>query len=185
MNKKIIAIILAIVIIAGVSGTVAYHSLFMPASTEKPIPPTPTPPLLYNEANFPQYMNASQGTTQQLNLTLTSMCSSEIAIPIENLTINGYTSIINYDFAGGSPWNTSVQQTVFNYSFSLSQLILQPFMSNSTIITINLADNAAFGSYSLEIHYGNVMFLSAPKQYDISYSGSTSLVMRVAPNETP
>jgi len=58
--------------------------------------PHSTPILLYSETTYPEKINASQGTTQQLNLTLKSMCSSEIAIPIENLTIEGYTSAIRW-----------------------------------------------------------------------------------------
>jgi hypothetical protein len=172
----IISIILIVIVIVGLVVYFDYSSIRNKS-------PAGTPPLLYSN-NFPQPINASQGTTQQVNLTLTSYQSPEIAIPIENIMIAGYTSAIYYGFNGTSPWSTSAQETVFNYSFSLSQLILQPNMSNSTIITINLANNAPLGSYSLDIHLGKIIFLSPPGKYDVSYSEGIPLVMVVTPNET-
>jgi hypothetical protein len=168
----IVSIILIVIVIAGL---VVYFDNSSASKT-----PESTPPLLYLASI--SNINASQDTTQQLNLTLTSICSTEIEIPIENLTINGYTSATSYNGNVSSPWSTSLQETVLNYSFSLSQLILQPSMSNSTMITIHLAHNASLGSYSLDIDLGKIIFLSEPKKNDISYAESSSLVMVVTPS---
>ncbi len=182
MKRRYQYIISTILIVIVIVGLVVYFDYNQTSKT-----PASTPPLLYTSSFSPQIINASQGTIQQVNLTITSLCSTKIAIPIENLTINGYTIGISYNVNASSPWSTSVQERVFNYSFSLNQLILQPFKSNSTLITIHLTDSflqqpTTLGSYSLEINLGKIIFLSEPEKYDVSYSGSTSLVMVVTPS---
>ena len=183
MNRRYYMVISVILIAIVIVGLVVYSGY----SSNITKLPASTPLLLYISRISPQIINASQGTTQQVNLTFTSMCSTEIAIPIENLTINGYTIGISYNVNASSSWSTSVQETVFNYSFSLNQLILQPFKSNSTMITIQLTDSflqqpTTLGSYSLDINFGKVIFLSPPEKYDISYSGGFPIAMIVTPS---
>ena len=183
MNRRYYMVISVILIAIVIVGLVVYSGY----SSNRTKLPASTPLLLYISSISPQIINASQGTTQQVNLTFTSMCSTEIAIPIENLTINGYTIGISYNVNASSSWSTSVQETVFNYSFSLNQLILQPFKSNSTMITIQLTDSflqqpTTLGSYSLDINFGKVIFLSPPEKYDISYSGGFPIAMIVTPS---
>ena len=149
--------------------------------------PVSTPKKLYtytvsqqNPDTLTGAMNVSQGETQQVNLALSSMDSAEIAVPIESLTLIAYNNTVALN-----NWNTSlVQQSVFNYSFSLNQLTLQPGSSNSTTLTIKWADNAPAGKYTLDIDLGNVKFLSTPGKYDISYSESISLGIIVTPKGT-
>jgi len=152
--------------------------------------PASTPMLLYsynisiqNIGVAEDVINASLGSTQHLNLTLTSMSSMQILIPAENLKLTAFNSTIDYSNNWDtSSWNTSVtQESVFNYSLSLSQLILQPNVSNSTIVTINLANNAPTGRYALEINLGDVKFLSAHGKHDQSYGSSVWLGMIVTP----
>ncbi len=181
MKRRYYYIISIILIVIVLVSLVVYFDYSSASKT-----PASTPPLLYTPSISPQIINASQGSTQQVNLTLTSLCSTKIAIPLENLTINGYTIGISYNVNASSPWGTSVQERVFNYSFSLNQLILQPFKSNSTMITIYLTDSflqqpTTLGSYSLDINFGKVVFLSLPEKYDISYSGDFPFVMIVTP----
>jgi hypothetical protein len=93
MNRRysvIISIILIVIVIVGLVIYFDYSSIRTKSASE---PPAGAPPLLYSN-NFPQPINASQGTTQQVNLTFTSYQSPEIAIPIENIMIAGYTSAI-------------------------------------------------------------------------------------------
>ncbi len=215
MNKKIIAIILAIVIIAGVSGTVAYQSLIMPASTATPTPtptptltPTPTPtsrymvptpPLLYDDKISvinPQvtevsgyigfFNNVSQGLPLEVNVTFTSLTNLPIIIPIENLTVTYYNSTVDLHSWINNNINYSlIQQQAFNYFFSLNQLTLQPNMSNSTLLTINLAQNAPIGQYSIDINLGNVQAVNANENSQLlSYSGTLGLEIIVTPKTT-
>jgi len=182
MNRRHYMIISIILVVIVILGFVVYYD-YVSTRTKSTIEPLAgTPPTLYFSSVSPQNITASQGTTLLVNLTLTSYCSSEIAVPIKDFTINGYTGTTDYNYNGSSPWTTSVQETVFNYSFSFSQLILQPSESNSTFLTIQLANNATLGSYSLDINLGKIIFLSPPGKYDVSYSEITSLVMIVNPS---
>jgi hypothetical protein len=146
-----------------------------------------TPPLLYSYAvstpnagqisnvEGDEYINVTQGSTQQINITFTSLTSLQIAIPIENLTITTYTDINGYSF-----WASAAQPQVINYSFSQNQINLQPNVSNSTILTIKWANNAPIGTYTLNIDLGFLKFLSTPGRYDKSYSSSIWLGVNVS-----
>lgn len=136
-----------------------------------------------NTGGINDVINASQGTTLKMNLTLTSITSLQIAIPLENLKLTAYNSTIDYTNNWDSTgWNTSIiQERVLNYSFGLSQLTLQPNMSNSTTITIKVAENAPSGRYTLDINLGKIKFLTAPGKYDLSYSQGIWLGMIVTP----
>jgi hypothetical protein len=118
---------------------------------------------------------AGIGETQQINLTFTSHYSSQIAITIENLRLIAYNNTTDPKNWDTSNWNTSiVQEKVFTYLFSLSEITLQPNMSNSTIITLSLTNNSPMGRYALEIDLSN--------RYDnLSYSGSIPLGLVVSP----
>ncbi len=153
--------------------------------------PASTPIILYtsiisseNSASINDVLNASQGTNQEVNLTLSSITSAKIEIPIENLKLTAYNSTIDYgNNWDTNNWNTSlVQESVFNYSFSLSQLTLQPNMSNTTVVTIKWADSAPIGRYVLELNLGNLKFLSGHGMYDQSYGDSIWLGIILTPN---
>ena len=141
-----------------------YNSNNRPASTPAVMYTSNISPTisLQTTGGISNVINVSQGATQQINLTLTSLYSSQIvAIPIENLRLLAYNSAIDYKNWDTSNWNTSiVQEKVFTYSFSLSELTLQPNMSNSTIITLSLTNNAPLGRYALWVNLGDIKFLS-------------------------
>jgi hypothetical protein len=180
MNRKFYAIILIILTLIVVLGLA--HFIFFPSRLAG------TPIALYSSSISPQntglisnVFNATQGATEQIALTLTStMYSPQIEIPIESLKLIAYNKTIDYNNWDTSSWNTSlVQVKVFNYSFSPSQLTLQPNTPNSAIITIKLATNAPTGRYALEINLGKLKFLSPPGKYDLSYSAGVWLGMIV------
>ncbi len=100
-------------------------------------------------------MNVTQGATVQVNFTFTERFDIPVTIPLESLKIVSYKDTINLNWQ--APWNLSiVQERVFNYRLSPNQLTLQPLMSNSTVLTINLADNAPIGSYELALTTGKI-----------------------------
>ena len=157
------------------------------------IHPASTPIHLYNYTIYSNTgvatstLNATQGLTQQLNLTLTAMPSSlAIAVPIDSIKLTSYNSPIDY----GSNWDTRnwnkslVQESIFNYSFSLNTLNLQPNTSNSTILIINWANNAPTGRYTAEINLGSIKFLSTQEKYDQSYGSSIWLGIVITPKAT-
>jgi uncharacterized membrane protein len=191
MNRKYI-IPIAILIVAVVI-VLAYCSF-----TQK-ITPASTPPMLY-DCNLsvlnPQvtkvagynsfFNNVSQGLPLQVNMTFTSMATQPITIPIENLRVTYYSSTVDLHRWIDDNGNYSlIQQQAFSYSFSLSQLTLQPAMSNSTLLVINLAQNAPVGQYSIEINLGNVKAINANENSQLlSYSETIGLEMIVTPKTT-
>ena len=190
MNRKFYALISVILILIAVLGLTLF--IFFPSRLAG------TPIAMYSFSVSPQntglisnVFNATQGATEQIALTLTStMYSPQMEVPIENLKLIAYNSTIDYNNWDSSGWNTSlVQGKVFNYSFSPSQLTLQPNTPNSAIITIKLATNAPTGRYALEINLAKLKFLSPPGKYDLPYSEGVWLGMVVTPksnaNVTP
>ena len=182
MKRRYYHIITIIAIAAIIGIYVGYATRVQMAST---------PPLLYSyslsspsagqisnlEGN--EYVNVTQGSTQQINITFTSLASLQIEIPIENLTITSYTDSYNYSF-----WASSAQPNIINYSFSQTQINLQPHTSNSTILTIKWSNGAPTGTFTLNIFLGNLKFVSAPTKFDVPYSSSIWLGVSVNPKET-
>jgi hypothetical protein len=196
---KVVTVVSIIVIVAVIFGIiyVIYSSQFHPTGT-----PINTPIILYDHTvyvdNIATYtLNASQGLTQQLNLTLTAYESSPpIAVPIGNINLIAYNNTIDYSNNWDTRvWNKSlVQSSVFNYSIGLKTLTLQPNMPNSTLVTINWADNAPAGRYTAEIYLGNLKFLSTQGKNDQTapisftsgaYASSIWLGIVVTPKNQP
>lgn len=178
MSRRYYVIISIVLIVVVVLGFVyLYNSSNRPASTPAVLYTSNISPAISTQitGGVLNVIVAGRGETQQINLTLTSQHSSQIAITIENLRLIAYNSTIDNKNWDTSNWDTSiVQESVFSYSFSLSELTLQPNMSNSTIITLSLTDNAPMGRYALEIDLSN-------GNDELSYSGSISLGMVVSP----
>jgi len=149
-----------------------------------------TPPLLYSYSlsspttgqistlEYNEYVNVTQGSTQQVNVTFTSLASVQIEIPIENLTITSFTDSLGYSF-----WASEAQPNTINYSFSQSQIDLQPHTSDSTILTIKWSNSAPTGTFTLNIFLGNLKFVSNPPKFDVPYSSSIWLGVSVNPKE--
>jgi hypothetical protein len=151
-------LILAIVLAAIIVG-------FSPRHT--PITPISRPfPLLDGGVSSlgKEGMNVTQGSALQLNVTLTSLTDQELTIPIENLTLSGFNN---------TSWDTSVPQNkVLNYIFSTNQLVLQPHGSNSTVLTVNIAEDAPLGQYVFTVELGNGQ---------VTHVGGIGLTVRVTP----
>lgn len=183
MNRRHYVSILIILILVFVIFFEIYSHRFVPASTPK---------LLYDyEISPAEIVNTTQGATLQVNFTLTSMCSAKMAIPVElkllgyDSTIEGFDTLPTFGWGGGFDfWNTSVvQERVFNYSLSFGKITLQPQMSNSTIITISLADDAPVGRYLVFLYLGSIEFLSPPGEYEVSYGSDMEFGIIVTSNE--
>jgi len=92
-------------------------------------------------------MNVTQGSTLQVNVTLTSLTDQELTIPFENLTLAGFNN---------TAWDNSIPQNkLFNYTFSTNQLVLQPHESKSTVVTLEIAEDAPLVKYLFYIELGN------------------------------
>ena len=130
--------------------------------------------------------NTTQGSNQQFNLTLAPFGDgTKISLPIENITLTGYNSTISHDLYvnwNNQYWNKSlIQNTVFNYTCSVNPVILQSDTPVSTIITLQLANDAPVGRYTLDVTLGQFSFLSTPGKYDQSYAQTFTLFIIVNP----
>lgn len=127
--------------------------------------------------------NVSQGLSLQVNITLSSETTEPINVPMENLTVEYYNSTINYSavFPGGQNYDHAfIQEQAFTYSFAPNQVTLQAGMSNSTILTIELAQKAPLGQYTIGVNIGNPINAGGKK----SFSGELTIGMIVTPKTT-
>jgi aminopeptidase-like protein len=133
---------------------------------------------LYNWNISPEgIINATQGSTQEITLTFTSILDNrQTLIPIENLTLTYYNSHIDYSNWGTNNSLNFPQDRCFNYSFSQTQLMLQPLASNSTILTIKIANDAPIGMYAFFINLGKV---TANSESQINSALALQLAMAV------
>ena len=104
--------------------------------------------------------NVSQGSTQQVNFTLTSKSDRELLIPLDlklmviiSETYKGELDSLIYspDTPNHFHYNQSAQNKLFNHNFSPNQLVLQPYESNSTIISLEIVEDAPLGFYIFDI----------------------------------
>ncbi|MGD6851830.1 MAG: hypothetical protein ACQCN6_07215 [Candidatus Bathyarchaeia archaeon] len=109
------------------------------------------------------FVNVTQGSTWQKNITLILSLDEKVAIPFENLTILSYnkTSIL-----------PDSQEKILNYTFSDNPLILSPHEYNTTVLTVTMAEDAPVGRYVLIANLGNS---------NITNISAYSLVVRVNP----
>lgn len=103
------------------------------------------------------FYNVSQGSRLQMNVTFTSVSNQLVTISIENLTVTYFTSTVNLHSVTSGEGNYSIlQQSAFTCSFSPNQLTIQPYASNSTLLSINLTQNAPTGQYTIDMNLGQV-----------------------------
>jgi len=143
--RKTIALILAAIIVLIIASWVVYHTGNNPRST---------PPILMSfdaSSLGKEDMNVTQGSVLQINITLTSYSTQKTMAMIENLVLEGASDNPLHFVLGN--WNTSIPQSiVLNYTFSIAQLFLEPSQSNSTVLTVNIAEDAQPMVYFLEIN---------------------------------
>ena len=200
--------LIALIVIGVVVAMAVIMAVLFGLKSKHEIDVVPTPPLLYDFDISPQHIegikgtiNTTQGATVHINLTLTSECKAKMAIPIEPLRLTGYYKNVTSRWVTSFPWGEitpgenltekygdsppweipeiPIQEEIFSYSLSLNELTLEPGMSNSTIITISLADNVPIGGYSISLDLGEMEFLSAPGENYISYTHGMNLYLTV------
>jgi hypothetical protein len=150
-------IVIAVILVVGIIVAFAYFTHPHPIGTpivEFSINVTPS-----------STINAAQDVTQQINVTFTSFTTKTIAVRVGVLNLVEY-----YNNRTNSTAYSLSYENAFNYSFTQSTLILQPRMTNTTILTINIAQDAPVGKYHLDFDVAPVNEL---------YSVSVPLVMIV------
>ena len=109
-------------------------------------------------------MNVTQGSTLQVNVTLTSLTVQELTIPIQNLTLSGFNN---------TSWDNSIPQNeLLNYTFSTNQLVLQPHESTSVVVTLEIAEDAPLVQYLFTVELGNSQ---------VTHIGGISIIVGVTP----
>jgi hypothetical protein len=81
-----------------------------------------------------------------VNLTISSVADKELTVPLS-------LSLEDLGNVGWLPPLTA--EEVFNSTFKPNLLILQPHGSNSSLLTVNLAEAAPLGTYVFYIEMGN------------------------------
>ncbi|MGD2065940.1 MAG: hypothetical protein PVI43_02060 [Candidatus Bathyarchaeota archaeon] len=165
MNTRHLRIVAVIVVLAIISYTFSVL-VWMDNLT---IGPLDIQPLIdCKVSNIEDYtndyvFNLTQGSTQQVNFTLASKTDLILTIPLDFRLIAFRSETYNGELDSFIPsndptrfrYNETAQDKLFNYAFSHSQLILQPFGFNSTIITLEIADIAPSGFYAFSVRLGN------------------------------
>lgn len=129
-------------------------------NSQQPQIPYKHPPMITGIYSPSSFLNASQGSTFQVNITQTSLLDTELSLPFESLEIMAYN-----DSTAQIP-----KGELFSYSFSKNPLIIPPNGTNSTILTVTMAGDAPIGKYLFYIKYGNS---------NITYVGGHSLIINV------
>ena len=173
MNLRTTLIILSAITVA----TIVYVGYFISWALEPAISDLWHP---YEARISPQYFdgvtmvtNVTQGTTVHLNVTFKSYSEAKLAIPIENFCLVWYNENVTSSSIGPIYVGKTIpgQEKVFNYSLSFNKITLEPGMGNSSILSVNFADNAPVGRYVVILEMGECKFLSpSEKQGIYTYS---------------
>ncbi len=90
--------------------------------------------------------NITQGMAFTVNITISSFSDKELTIRL-GLSLKGLENV------GWMPPLT--EEEVFGSAFEPNPLILHPHGSNSSLLTINLADDAPLGAYVFNVELGD------------------------------
>jgi hypothetical protein len=158
-DKRYLAIVIIVLLAIIVSAV-----LILKTSPSTPFS-TPCPLIDGNVSSLgSEGMNVTQGSTLQVNVTLTSFADQKLTVPIENLKLAGFNN---------TAWDNSLPQNeLFNYTFSNNELILQPYESKFVVLTLEVAEDAPLVQYLFYIELGN---------WEVTHFGGIGLTLRVAP----
>jgi hypothetical protein len=93
-----------------------------------------------------QDVNVTQGMSLAVNLTITSKTDKELSIPLD---------LSLFIIRNSSGWQGLPEETVFTYTFNPDSLNLEPYGSNSSLLTIVLSEDAPIGEYQFSVETGN------------------------------
>lgn len=157
MRRKFLvasATILAILLLG--IGLVIFHF----NNSQQPQIPYKHPPMITETYTPSHFLNVGKGSTFQINITQTSLLDTELSLPFESLDLMAYNN---------SSANIP-KGMLYSYSFTKNPLIIPPNGTNSTILTVKMANDAPIGQYLLYVRYGNS---------NITYVGGSSLIIHV------
>jgi hypothetical protein len=118
-----------------------------------PYPYIKTPPTYFTDLSQWQ-VNVTQGESFQINVTITSFLNKTITFTPE-VQLAGY---------GNAAWDSSKDShKVYNATFNQEQLVLEPNVKVSTILTFNIAQDAPLGRYLFYVTNDGLEVIVGPK----------------------
>ena len=103
-------------------------------------------------------MSVSQGGVLRVYVTLTSRADQDLIIPIGNPRFDSF-----YNSSDGAKFYSSViEAKVLNCTFDHAQLVLPLHGSNSTVLTLEMAEDAPVGEYEFDFEFGNAQVTQFP-----------------------
>ena len=101
--------------------------------------PVPHPLPLISIIENPQHVNVTQGMSFSVNLTITSIAVHDLSIPLSLSDL--------YVIRDGSGLVVVPEDEGFTFGFEPKLLIIKPSGSNSSILNVEIAENATIGEY--------------------------------------
>jgi hypothetical protein len=147
-----VTIILLLLVIAYFPAT----NYFTPELPSKPLP-------LISIDKDPEAVNVTQGMSFAVNLTITSRTDKKLSIPL-NLTL--------YIIRSSTGWQGLPEETGFTFSFEPDLLVLEPYGSNSSLLSVMIAEDAPVGEYQFSVETGN---------WEETHVGGTTILIDVNP----
>jgi hypothetical protein len=162
MPRKLLAVFSVVIILLLVFAV----AISLTNNSQPPQMPNKHPPMITQTFTLGSFPSVSQGSTFQINITIDSLLETELPLPFENLYIMAFN-----DSSADIP-----QGQLFTYSFSENPLLIPANGTNTSTLTITLADNASIGKYLFYLNYGNS---------NLTYVGGNSFIVNVASNVLP
>ena len=158
MRKNILIILAVSVILLSIVIAYSLNSsrIFTPDIPSKPLP-------LISIDKDPQNVNVTQGMSFAVNLTITSIAEKKLSIPL-NLTL--------YIIRNSTGWQGLPEETGFTFSFKPDLLVLEPYGSNSSLLSVTIAEDAPVGEYQFSVETGN---------WEETHVGGTAIQIGVNP----
>ena len=111
----------------------------------------------------PEDVNVTQGMSFAVNLTITSKTDKELSIPL-NLKL--------FIIRNSTGWQGLPEEAGFTFSFEPDLLILESYGSNSSLLSVTIAEDAPVGEYQFSVKTGN---------WEETHVGGTTIQIDVNP----
>jgi hypothetical protein len=122
------------------------------------------PPMIKSEYSS-RFLTVNQGSTFEINITETSLLDSKLTLLYGKFEIMAYN-----DSTAPSP----PQEQTLNYTLSRNPIIIPPKGTNSTTLTVTMANDAPVGRYLLYLRYENST---------LTYVGGNSFIVTINPTD--
>jgi hypothetical protein len=159
MRTQLAAVLAIIIVIVAIIS--AYY--FLESNSHQSSPSKPLPLVELNLAPSGS-LNATQGGVTSVNVTLTSLNMSETAIPL-SLVLQAYNN---------TPLDSPTSHNeLFSSTFTLNPIVLKSNETETSTLTLHVAEGAPTGKYTFLVEFGNA---------EIHHLVGATLELNVAPS---